>query len=56
MQLIKGNWYTVDGAYVQFLGAMFSGPDSRQWRFKGHGPNSYKTFTERELWKANITW
>lgn len=54
-QLIKGDWYTVNGSTVRFLGEMFNGPNPRQWRFKGEGPNSYKTLTEREAWSANIT-
>lgn len=53
-QLIKGNWYAVNGSTVRFLGEMFNGPNPRQWRFKGEGPNSYKTLTEREAWGATI--
>ena len=54
-QLIKGDWCIVNGTLVQFLGDMFNGPNPRQWRFKGDGPNSYKTLTESEVWDAEIS-
>jgi hypothetical protein len=53
-QLIKGHWYIVNDTLVQFLGDMFNGPNSRQWRFKGEGPDSYKTLTESEAWESDI--
>jgi len=54
-QLIRGDWYIVNGQLVQFLGDMSNGPNPRQWRFKGDGPNSYKTLTESEAWDAEIS-